>query len=279
MRKRYAVRNALRWLEVRVNSTAISWDSFSCLPIREPLVDANTINFFVDQIGTEFLKRWTTPFARSVPKMAHMEHLIPTCILAHHAAKAKGVAGYVAGKWVSEGAPTWRWEVDVSKVDNTCMPQVCQFQGFRDIWEDSLMRIRQPALWLFDCRCSGSYGPRSVWNTGDYAKAVMQMRSRMRDVPRYNVVFMLPQSHAYDEVVKHLALPENATHQRGVWGFRNPTQERGHVVMHEGRIECMYEALRTSSLFLSNHWGYHWRRTSAFDEGVTQSSVYFRRMI
>ena len=65
----------------------------------------------------------------------------------------------------------------------------------------------------------------------------------MQDLPRYNAVFMLSQSHAYDEVVKHLALLENATHQRGVWDFRNQTQERGHVVMHEGQIECMYEAL------------------------------------
>ena len=35
------------------------------------------------------------------------------------------------------------------------------------------MQIEQLALWLFDCRCSGSPGPRSVWITVDYAKAVM----------------------------------------------------------------------------------------------------------
>ena len=34
VRKRYAVRNALRWLEVRVNPTAILWDAFSCLLYR-----------------------------------------------------------------------------------------------------------------------------------------------------------------------------------------------------------------------------------------------------
>ena len=78
---------------------------FRCLPIGEPLVDANTVNFFVDQVGLEFLKRWATPFVRSVPKMAQVEHLIPACILAHHAAKAKGEVRYVEGKWVSEGAP------------------------------------------------------------------------------------------------------------------------------------------------------------------------------
>ena len=55
--------------------------------------------------------------------------------------------------------------------------------------------------------------------------------------------FCYPQSHTFDEVVKHLALLENTTHQHGVWGFRNPTQERGPVVMHEGQIECMYKAL------------------------------------
>ena len=54
---------------------------------------------------------------------------------------------------------------------------------------------------------------------------------------------MLPQSHTYDEVVQRLALPENATHQRGVWGFRNPTHEKGPIVMHKGQIEGMYEAL------------------------------------
>ena len=80
-------------------------------------MDANTIKFFVDKVGTEFLKRWTTPFARFVPKMAHVEYLISACILAHHAAKVKGEAD-VAGKWVSEGAPTWRWEVDVNKVND-----------------------------------------------------------------------------------------------------------------------------------------------------------------
>ena len=62
-------------------------------------------------------------------------------------------------------------------------------------------------------------------------------------MPRYNAVFMLPQLHTYHEVVQHLALLENATHHRGVWGFRNPTQERGLVLMHEGQIEGMYEAL------------------------------------
>ena len=68
-------------------------------------MDSNTINFFVDQVGSEFLKPWATPLVRSVAKMAQVEHLIPACILAHHAAKARGEAGYVASKWVSEGAP------------------------------------------------------------------------------------------------------------------------------------------------------------------------------
>ena len=106
------------------------------------------------------------------------------------------------------------------------------------------MQIGQPALWLFDCQCFRSSGPRSVWDTTEYAKVVMQsMRSWMQDVLRYNVVFMLPQSHTYHEVVQHLALPENVTHQHGVWGFRNPTQEKGHVVIHEGHVEGIYEAL------------------------------------
>ena len=223
VRKHYAVRNALQWLEVRANPTAISWVAFKSLFIGEPLVDTNTIKFFVDRVGTEFVKRWATPLLRSVPKMAQVEHLIHACILAHHAAKARGESGYVAGKWVLDGAPTWRWEVDVNKVDNTGVPQACHFQGFGDIWEDSSMQIGQPALWLFDCRCSGSSGPRSTWDIADYAKAIMQMRSWMQDVPRYNAVFMLPQSHMYHEVVQHLALPENATHHHGVWGFRNPT--------------------------------------------------------
>ena len=216
VRKHYAVRNALQWLEVRANPTAISWDAFRCLFIGEPLVDANTINFFVNRVGTEFLKRWATPFARSVSKMVQVEHLIPACILAHHAAKIRGEAGYVADKWVSESAPAWRWEVDVNKVDNTGVPQVSHFQGFGDIWEDSSMQIGQPALWLFDCQCSGSSSLRAAWDTADYAKAMMQMRSWMRDVPQYSVVFMLPQSHTYHEVVQHLVLPENATHYRGV---------------------------------------------------------------
>ena len=47
----------------------------------------------------------------------------------------------------------------------------------------------------------------------------------------------------YHEVVQHLALLKNVTHQRGVWGFRNPTQERGPILMHEGHVEGMYEAL------------------------------------
>ena len=62
------------------------------------------------------------------------------------------------------------------------------------------MEIRQPTLWLFDCRCSGSSGPRFVWVTVDYAKVLMQMRSWMQDVPQYNAVFMLPQAHTYHEV-------------------------------------------------------------------------------
>ena len=55
--------------------------------------NANTVNFFVDQVGSKFLKRWPTPFTRSVPKMAHVEHLIPACILAHHAQRLKGKQG------------------------------------------------------------------------------------------------------------------------------------------------------------------------------------------
>ena len=104
--------------------------------IGEPLVDANTINFFVDQVGIKFVKRRATPLARYVAKMAKVEHLVPACIVTHHAAKARGEAGYVACKWVLEGTPTWRWEVDVSKVDDKGVPQVCQYQGFGDIRED-----------------------------------------------------------------------------------------------------------------------------------------------
>ena len=55
---------------MRANPTAISLKDFRHLFIGEPLVDANTIKFFVDQVGTEFLKRWATPLARSVLKMA-----------------------------------------------------------------------------------------------------------------------------------------------------------------------------------------------------------------
>ena len=98
VRKHYAMQNALRWLEVRANLGAISWDSFTCFHIGDSLVDANTINFLVDQVGTEFVKRWATPLARSVPKMARVEHLIPACILSHHASKATGEAWYVDGK-------------------------------------------------------------------------------------------------------------------------------------------------------------------------------------
>ena len=82
VRKHYAVQNTLRWLEVRANPSAISWDDFRCFPRGEPLVDANMINFFVDQVGIEFVKRWATPFVRSVAKMANVEHLIHACIVA-----------------------------------------------------------------------------------------------------------------------------------------------------------------------------------------------------
>ena len=111
MKKHYAVKNALWWLKMRANPTEISFKDFRRLDIWEPLVDANTINFFVAQVGMEFLKLWATPLARSVPKMAQVEHLISACILAHHAAKVRREARYVAGKWVLEGAPTWRWDV------------------------------------------------------------------------------------------------------------------------------------------------------------------------
>ena len=60
IRKHYAVRNALRWLEVRANPSAILLEDFKHLYIGELLVDTNTINFSVDQVGTEFLKHWTT---------------------------------------------------------------------------------------------------------------------------------------------------------------------------------------------------------------------------
>ena len=103
VRKHYAVRNALRWLEVRANPTTISLEDFRRLYIGKALVDANTLNFFVDQVGTEFLNRWATPLARSVPKMVYVEHLIFACILAYHVAKARGEVGYIVGKWVSEG--------------------------------------------------------------------------------------------------------------------------------------------------------------------------------
>ena len=83
---------------------------------------------------------------------------------------------------------------------------------------------------------------RFAWDIANYAKAMMQVRSWMRDVPRYNAVFMLPQSHTYDEVVQCLALPKDTTHQRRVWDFRSPMQERGPGVMHEGQIEGIYEA-------------------------------------
>ena len=64
----------------------------------------------------------------------------------------------------------------------------------------------------------------------------------MRVVLRYNVVFMLPQSHTYHEVVQHLALPKNQTYKRGVWGFRNLSQEWGPSLTHEGQIKGIYEA-------------------------------------
>ena len=235
-RKRYAVRNALRWLEVRANPTAISWVAFLCFPIGEPLVDNETVKFFAGIVGDEFVRRWAIPIERSVAKMAQREHLIPACILAHHAAKLRGQAGYIGGHWVSENATTWRWEQDVIKFSTSNgEAEVCRYEGDGDIWTNSSVRIGQGALWMFDCRRSGSAGPRLEWSDEDYGRAVMQMRSWMRDVPRYNAVFMLPPSRRYEDVVRHLALPENAMAERGTWKFRGHRQEKGRIVMHAGR--------------------------------------------
>ena len=109
-------------------------------------MDANTVNFFVDQVWIRVSQALGNTICEVSAKDGTCGAFDPCLHTSHHAAKAKGEAGYVKDKWVLEGAPTWRWEVDVSKVDDTCVWQACHFQGFGDIWEDSSMQIGQPAL-------------------------------------------------------------------------------------------------------------------------------------
>ena len=61
LKQRYAVRNALRYLNIKSNIIAWSWKEFMEYSLTPALANKHTVKFFVQQCCVEFTKRWCQP--------------------------------------------------------------------------------------------------------------------------------------------------------------------------------------------------------------------------
>ena len=188
LRQQYAMRNALRWLEIEGRTTGYKkMEAFMLISIDQ-FGDHDTL-IALGQLGTKhFINHWASPLYVHVIALMKYAKEISVALRAPHKDIVSGGRGF-SGKVKMIGDTTyalngWLWETHLQK------PQK-ESGGLRDvhiIHRDGLFmggvgELRKPAFWVVDCRWESSAAEEKAWAFQDYGKAIKMIGRWMKACP------------------------------------------------------------------------------------------------
>ena len=232
------MRNALRYLSIKSNITAWSWKKFMEYPLTPALTNEYTVKFFTQQCSAEFTKRWCQPLCKSLKQMRAWETLIPSVVSRHYEAVVAQGVGYEGSTWRGGTEQSWRWMRIVTRPGQHNLI----VHRHDTIFKAHYVQIQQNALWIFECRCGGSDGPRKMWVMTDYSAIIHRVMVWMGAMPRWNHIASTT-AKAYVPRRR----PETRTTNDSICTpctlvfSRSHTSTRGTEVKHSGRVVRSYD--------------------------------------
>ena len=198
LRQRYAVRNALRWLEIEGRTTGYKkMDTFMEVNV-ERFGDHDTL-VGLGQLATKsFINHWASPLYVHVSALKKYVKEILAALRAHHKDIVSGGSGFSRKVKMfgdtSYALSGYQWEIHLQKPGE-------ESGGVRNVHimhRGGLFRsgpgaLGEPALWVVDCRWGSSTAEEKVWDVLDYGRAITQIGNWMKACPRWNVVLLCPE--------------------------------------------------------------------------------------
>ena len=237
LRQRYAVRNALRWLEIEGRTTGYKKiDAFMEVNV-ERFGDHDTLVGLRQLATKSFINHWASPLYVHVSALKKHVKEIPAALRAHYKDIVSGGSGF-SGKVKMFGDTSYalsgyQWETHIQK-------PLEESAGVRDVHimhRGGLFRsgpgaLGEPALWVVDCRWGSSAAEEKAWDILDYGRAMTQIGKWMKACPRWNVVLLCPEGQDRRELVRELKTSDRIT-KHGAWGFTPETSKQKQTINFE----------------------------------------------
>jgi hypothetical protein len=147
------------------------------------------------------------------------EDLIPPIIRQHYediVVRGTGYQGY--RRVVSNIASVrWDWQVDVpcttGRNDRGRIPIRCRGRFF----EDEVVEIDEPYLWIIDCRQGGTRDDDALWTNVEYRKVFQQIQKWMVGIHCWTAILLFPTGLFFDQDMREMfALSAKCTWRQGV---------------------------------------------------------------
>lgn len=239
LRQRYAVRNALRWLEIEGRTSGYKkMEEFMNINVER--FGGHDTLVALGQLGTKsFINHWASPLYVHVSALKKYAIEIPVAIRAHHKDIVSGGTGF-SGKVKMIGATTyglsgWLWETHLQK-------PLKGFEGVRDIhimhrgglFSGGSSELGEPALWIVDCRWGSRAREETAWSFHDYETAITIIGRWMNACPRWNLIFLCPEGEDRRFLEEDLKQSGQTIHH-GAWGFTPETSTKKKTMTFDGQ--------------------------------------------
>jgi hypothetical protein len=112
-----------------------------------------------------------------VNTLEKFEDLIPPIIRQHYEDIVAGGTGYQGYRWAVSNIASakWDWQVDVPCTtrgnDKGRLPIRCR----RGTFEDEVVEMGEPCLWIVDCRRGGTRDDDAPWTNVEYRKPTFKL--------------------------------------------------------------------------------------------------------
>ena len=247
LRQRYAVRNALRWLEIEGSiSSYKTMEAFMGIDVAR-FGDHDTL-VALGMLGTKsFISHWASPLYVHVSTLKKYGEEIPLAVRAHHKDIVSGGQGFKGKvRHIGDHAyslPGWLWEAHLKKrAYGSTELQDVHIMHRGGLFTGGSGQLGEPTLWVVDCRWGGSERPDKPWTSQDYENSFEILQDWMNGGPRWNVVFLCPDGEDRRSLVKKLRSPGRIVHH-GTWGFTPETATQKESLSFEKQEIMSMEVL------------------------------------
>ena len=247
LRQRYAVKNALRWLQMEGNIASYKKIK-DFLQIDVSRFGEHDTLVALGQLGTKnFISHWASPLYVYVSALKKYAEEIPGAIRAHHRDIVNGGKGFLGKvKLIENGTYSlkgWLWETRIKK----------QVKGSEEQREIHIMhrgglftsgggQLGKPTLWVIDCRWGSTAGEDKTWSKKDYMEAIQLLENWMNGCPRWNVVFLCPEGANVRFLIEDLK-ERHRIIRYGTWAFTSETTRKKDNLLFGGQEVVSMEAI------------------------------------